>query len=43
MVYQELKRRLFTRYVLFSIIAILFITVGLSAILIGEEKIYLKN
>lgn len=38
MVYQELKRRLFTRYVLFSIIAILFITVGLSAILIGEEK-----
>lgn len=38
MIYQELKRRLFTRYVLFSIIAIFLLTAGLNAILIGENK-----
>lgn len=38
MIYQELKRRLFTRYVLFSIIGILLLTAGLNAILIGGEK-----
>lgn len=38
MIYQELKRRLFTRYVLFSIIGMLLLTVGLSAALIGGEK-----
>ncbi|GAA0742717.1 hypothetical protein [Clostridium oceanicum] len=38
MIYQELKRRLFTKYVLFSIIGIFFITAGLNAVLIGEEK-----
>ncbi|MDZ7544024.1 hypothetical protein GNF83_23255, partial [Clostridium perfringens] len=38
MIYQELKRRLFTRYVLFSIIGILLLTIGLNAILIVGEK-----
>jgi len=38
MIYQELKRRLFTRYVLFSIIGILFLTSGLNVILIKGEK-----
>lgn len=38
MIYQELKRRLFTRYVLFSIIGILLLTVGLSLILIGGKE-----
>ncbi|MBU3075870.1 hypothetical protein [Clostridium estertheticum] len=39
MIYQELKRRLFTRYVAFSIIGILLLTAGLSAILIGGDKV----
>ncbi len=38
MIYQELKRRLFTKYVLFSIIGILLLTAGLSAILTKGEK-----
>jgi hypothetical protein len=38
MIYQELKRRLFTKYVIFSIIGILLLTVGLNAILIVGEK-----
>lgn len=38
MICQELKRRLFTRYVLFSIIGIFLLTAGLNAILIGENK-----
>ncbi|WP_027626721.1 hypothetical protein [Clostridium lundense] len=38
MIYQELKRRLFTKFLLFSIIGIFVITVGLSAILLGGEK-----
>ncbi|WMJ81530.1 hypothetical protein RBU49_04570 [Clostridium sp. MB40-C1] len=38
MIYQELKRRLFTKYVLFSIIGIFLLTAGLNAILIGENK-----
>jgi hypothetical protein len=38
MIYQELKRRLFTKYVIFSIIGILLLSVGLSAALIGGEK-----
>ncbi|NMM65554.1 hypothetical protein HBE96_23540 [Clostridium sp. P21] len=38
MIYQELKRRLFTRYVLFSIIGMFLLTAGLSIALIGGEK-----
>lgn len=38
MIYQELKRRLFTRFVILSIIGILFLTAGLNTILIGGEK-----
>ncbi|AKN32723.1 membrane protein [Clostridium carboxidivorans P7] len=38
MIYQELKRRLLTRYVLFSIIGMFLLTAGLSSALIGGEK-----
>lgn len=38
MIYEELKRRLFTRYVFFSIIGILLLSTGLSVIPIGENK-----
>lgn len=39
MIYQELKRRLFTRYVLFSIIGILLLTVGLAILIVGEKNL----
>jgi hypothetical protein len=38
MIYQELKRRFLTKYVIFSIMGILLLTVGLSEILIRQEK-----
>lgn len=38
MIYQELKRRLFTKYVIFSIIGTFFLTAGLSVILLGGDK-----
>lgn len=38
MIYQELKRQLFTKYVLFSIIGIFLLTAGLNVLLIGKNK-----
>ncbi|NEU05317.1 hypothetical protein [Clostridium senegalense] len=38
MLFQEIKRRLFTKYVLFSIIGILIITLGLNFMLIHDEN-----
>jgi len=38
MIYQELKRRLFTKYVLFSIIGIFLLTAGLNVLLIVGHK-----
>lgn len=38
MIYQELKRRLFTKYVLFSIIGIFLLTAGLNVLLMGQNE-----
>lgn len=38
MLFQEIKRRLFTKYVLFSVIGILIITLGLNFMLIHDEN-----
>lgn len=38
MICQELKRRLITKYVIFSIIGIFLLTAGLNAILVGGNK-----
>ncbi|KEH99397.1 hypothetical protein [Clostridium massiliodielmoense] len=38
MIYQELKRRVFTRYVLFSMIGIFILTIGLNVAFISDKK-----
>lgn len=38
MIYEELKKKLFTKYVLFSIIGIIILTIGLNVLMVGKDK-----
>ncbi len=43
MILLEMKRRLYTKNVLFSILGILIITIGLNFITVNDEKDFIYN